>query len=447
MKIVAFEKNYPFRDKMPVVHYPIASQKAGKNESNGEHLNYHLDDSSNTNHLIYIHFPFCESLCYFCPYSKILKSEGLIRAYLNALKKEIILYSQKPYVRKMNFVSVYIGGGTPSLLDANDLLDLLNILYVNYNLDSKVQITVEGSPLSFSYKKFKELKHGGVNRISMGVQTFDENLRKTLGLSQKSYQVKRTIEDSIKAGFKDVSIDLMYNLPNQTYDSFAEDIKQLLALGINQCTLYALSLVPTTRLFKQIEEHKIPDIMSEKGEYNYANISNYILKDAGLDQVTNTDWLYSSSKNVYADAGIMPSNNGFSNLLAFGASSFGEINNVAYLNTSDIDKYINALEQAEFPIAKYTVVEEEEKPYKYITMGLRKLNLSNDKFFNLFGVNLTDKWGELLKQLKEKNLIEISDKGIHLTSLGCFYVYNISKEFFSPKYSNNPQLGYCGKKI
>lgn len=423
-----FEKLYKFRDKMPVYHYPMPICEATDDIQNGVHLEDYESIPENNN--LYIHIPFCKSLCKFCPYTKWVAGDDKIKKYIDYLFKEIDMYSNKPYIKSMHFNAIYFGGGTPSLLSSKDVIKIISRIKSKFRLEDNAEITIEGSPLSFDIDKFQALKLAGVNRISMGVQTFNEQYSKMLGVPQEPDRACKIIREALSCNFDAVSIDLIYNLPGQKISEWEEDIKKAIELGVNQITLFPLALAPNTVLGNQVFSGKLPRINEQEVEYEFVELASNILKNHGFYQITNVDWISEGSNYKYCE-------NHFSklgNILGMGVGAFGELNGNSYINTARIDEYYSKLDEKLFPVKKYSETAD-ELIYQYMSMKLRCLKISDDDFSKKFGVSMYKHFKSQIEKLSGMGLIENANGEIRVTDLGSFYLYDISKEFVSPKYS------------
>ncbi len=378
-----FKQRFPQRDKMPVYHYPLALRPANDFIRAGNHLN-NIGPDRRKGHNLYIHIPFCEKFCSFCPFVKSLKNDQLIENYLKALDVEMKLYSKTNYVKNLNFTAVYFGGGTPSILSIEQLINLLKKIRSLFNISSDAEITIEGSPSSLGLKKLQALKKAGVNRISMGVQTFDNKLGEILELPQESATSKKAIRNALET-FDTVSIDLIYNIPGQSLDLFKNDLKQSIDLGINQITLFPMAIVPFTKLFKFIKEGQAVEIQPDEKEHEFYQTAMDFLAQKGFSQKTNYDWTKPEAEFKYSTQHFKE----FSNILGVGAGAFGEIDNVVYVNTGLLPIYQNATGKGLFPVNVWEQLDGEEM-HKFMAMGIKGLTLSDQIFKSKFNKSMFD---------------------------------------------------------
>ena len=268
---------------------------------------------------IYIHIPFCNSICSYCDFCKFLYNKKWVDNYLNALQKEINKNYKNELVR-----TIYIGGGTPSSLNIGELNKLFDIIKI-FKKDKKIEFTFECNIEDINEPKLELLKNNGVNRISIGVESFNDKYLKFLGRNYKSKDIMNRI-DLVKKYFDNINIDLIYALPNQTLEELESDIDKFLSLDIDHISTYSLIIEPNTKLYinktKNIDEEKdfemynlICNKLKNKG-YNHYEISNF--SKESFESKHNL--IYWNNLEYYG----------------FGAGASGYINNIRYDNTRNL---------------------------------------------------------------------------------------------------------------
>lgn len=346
---------------------------------------------------IYIHIPFCHNICSYCDFAKIYYNEKYINKYLDALKKEIQLKYKNEIVK-----TIYIGGGTPTSLNIDDLEKLLKITEV-FNKDKKIEFTIE-SNVELSLDKIKLLKKYNVNRISLGVQSFNNKILKILNRTHNENDIIKCINLLKENDFNNINIDLIYAVTNDI-NIVKEDIKKALNLNINHISCYSLIIENNTMLkinnYQNIDEdieyeiYKYIENMLEKNNFIHYEISNY--SKAGFESIHNKNyWL----------------NNSY---YAFGLGAVSYLNNIRITNTRNINKYINNdYETSRIKENKKMQMENE------IMLGLRMLKGINlNTFYLKYNKKLEDvfKIDDLLKDkilIKENNHIKVDKKYIYL---------------------------------
>lgn len=339
---------------------------------------------------VYIHLPFCTNICSYCDFTKILYQEKYIADYIDALSKEIS-HNYKGELIK----TIYIGGGTPSCLSIKHLQKLFMVIKM-FNCAKEVELTMELNPNDLSEQLLLFLYKNKVNRLSIGVQTFNLKHLKVLNRTCDLEQLKKQIKIARKIGFNNISVDLIYALVGQTHQELKEDLEEILKLDIEHISTYSLMIEPRTMLyikgFQPLDEdldyemyQMINDVLTKNGYLHY-EISNYCQPN------------YESKHNLVY----------WNNLpyYGFGMGASGYIDNIRYTNTSNINKYIN------FQSREEEVVSLEEKLQNEFMLGFRKIKgINKQVFYEKYGFNLEE-------MLKIKQLIK---EGKLISS--CEYIY------------------------
>ncbi len=328
---------------------------------------------------IYIHIPFCSSICTYCDFCKLLKNEKWINQYLDALAQEI-----KEKYKKEKVKTIYIGGGTPSSLSLENLKKLFNILKI-FNLDSQCEITFETNSEDLTIEKINFLKKH-INRLSIGIQTFDKNIIKTLN--------RKLNIDNVKLAFKNfdnINIDLMYGFQNQNIEKLKQDLKEIIKLNPKHISTYCLIIEPHTKLY--IDNYIPIDDDKERQMYDLIvetlNENNYIQYE-----------LSNFSKKGYKSKHNLTYWNN-DNYYGFGLGASGYINNVRYENTRSLNKYL----KGNYIKEKYELSLEETIQNEFI-LGLRKIKgINKEKFYYKYKINIKNIL-PVQKLLSQKILLE-----------------------------------------
>lgn len=420
---------YAFRE-IGIGHYPLGIYNVG--DKRVEDL-MKLGNENLKSKLLYIHIPFCQSICPFCPYPKAIHNEGTKDSYLAALMKEINLYSQQPHIAVNNIEAIYFGGGTPSTLTEGEIEALFKKLKSMLNIKTVEEITFEGNPASFTREKIKLLKSLGVNRISLGVQTFNDVLSERLGLIQKEKNSVNAIEWCRKEGIDNISIDLMYNLPGQTVENWAEDIEKVAMYGIHHVSLFSLKIIPGFKLFKLIQDGKVCPCGSLEFEEELFKTAGTMLENEGYKPESTYDFVLPGKEHLYSRKHFRS----FMDILALGMGSFGEINDCVYQNAMTITEYIEKVSSNQLPVVKWYQVTERDLQNRYLAMGFRLLEVDRLDFVQKFGIDPEAKFKEIFEKLYSNKLLEAVGQKIRLTKRkGVFWGNNICKEFCTDTFRN-----------
>lgn len=331
---------------------------------------------------IYIHIPFCTHICSYCDFPKVIKNKMWVMPYLESLKKEIELNYKGEKIK-----TLYIGGGTPSSLNEEELNYLFDILKI-INKSELIEYTFECNPIDINEKFLKTLKQNGVNRLSIGIQSFNKDILRYLNRDY-DIDIKKVINMS-KKYFDNINVDLMYAIEKEKIEDLKEDLKKIIDLDINHISCYSLILEPNTKLYvehvKEIDEeldyemYKLIENTLKQNGFNHYEVSNYAKKN------------YESKHNLNYW------NNG--KYYGFGLKASGYLD-YRYTNKSNLTEYINNNYDKEIEVIDKNL----EMEYEMI-LGLRKLEgVNKDKFFKKYNVNIKDKY-DIENLLKENKLKE-----------------------------------------
>jgi len=372
----------------------------------------------------------CDSKCAFCYFPTTATSKTRIEPYLDTLKKELEMYAQTKYVKTSVFDEIVLGGGTPSILSAKQMIDLIDFCKERFTTNDEYFIKVTGSSKSFDTKKIVKLAEYGVYQMDMGAQTFDNKVRKLLCLPDTAENVELAIKTARKLGLC-VCVDLMYNLPGQTIESWISTLKKAIELDVEIDT-YSLEVYPGTALEKQIKSGLIPPQGDAEYEKQLYLAAYKVLTDAGYravghDRFSRVEWHYREScLNGWPWGGI----------LTTGAGCFmGYLQRFSYSNLEDINEYMATVDAGRLPIKRLSESSPEDMMRRTMTRLYLRLPVNKIEFKQKFGKIPEDVFSQQLQRLKDKGLIEIDDKEIRITKLGDIWKGNIAWEF-APKTSN-----------
>ena len=358
---------------------------------------------------VYIHIPFCDTICSYCDFCKFLKNDEWICKYLDALDKEI----SKRYKGEV-IETLYIGGGTPSSLNIDELEKLFDILKV-IKRSKDIEFTFECNIENIDYDKLKLLYKNGINRLSIGVQTFNDKYLNYLNRNHTKKDVKDKINIAKSIGFKNINIDLIYAIPNETLEELNNDIDEFLKLDINHISTYSLILEPNTKLFidneKSIDEDLdyemyklICNRLKEKG-YTHYEISNFA-KEGYESKHNLTYW---NNEEYYG----------------FGLGASGYINGIRYDNTRNFNKYLEGNY-----IKESHKLSKDEKIENEFILGLRKINgIDKESFKKKYDKDIKE-IEAVNRLLKEKKLFE-NKKNIYINPEYIYISNNILIEFIN----------------
>ena len=382
---------------------------------------------------LYVHIPFCKQKCYYCDFISYANKECLIERYIKCLKKEIIKYATENKVMSEHNLepryiikTIYIGGGTPSIIDEIYIANIIETIKSNFNLKEDIEITIEVNPGTVNKEKLKVYKEIGINRLSIGLQAVQNDILKKIGRIHTYEEFKDTYDYAREVGFDNINVDLMINLPNQTLDNIKESVKAIINLKPEHISVYSLILEENTKMYDMVEANLITLAEDEeerkmywyvkealeKHKYIQYEISNF--SKPGFKSNHNADcW----KQNEYIGVGTA-------------ASSF--IDDNRYSNNKNLEEYIENIENNN--INKNLILEEkldnESKMNEYMILGLRMIEGVNIKEFEQkFKVNPIMKYCKILDKLNHEGLIEVDANNIRLSKKGIDLANLVWEEF------------------
>lgn len=348
----------------------------------------------------YIHIPFCKQKCKYCSFVSFPAIEKK-QDYLRALQKEI-----NYFYKGETLATIYFGGGTPSLLEAEEFKVILD----NFQYQKDTEITAELNPETLTLEYLHDLKKIGINRISIGCQTFDDNVLKIIGRRHTAKQVETTVKWAQAAGFDNISIDFIYGLPMQTVNNFASDLKKAVALGIQHISLYGLKIDEGCFFYNNIPKN-LPDNDTQADMYLKAI---EILKDFNHYEVSNFGKPSRHNLNYWNNE----------NYYGFGTAAHGYTDNTRYANFNTLDEYIqNPLKhKSKIKLTKQDQLEEE------IFLGFRRMDgINTDKINAKYNIDFEKKYKSIFK--KYNDFFVKTDLGYALNIEGVLISNDILCEF------------------
>lgn len=360
---------------------------------------------------LYIHIPFCKQKCFYCDFCSFAATEGEQSCYVDSLIKEIQLYHKA--LGRLSLKTIFIGGGTPSILSIHDMTRLVQTIHACFEVDDEVEFTMESNPGTVTMAKLKAYRGLGINRISMGLQATQNHLLKKLGrihtfeIFLESYQLIR------KAGFENVNIDLMYGLPDQTEAMWQETLEKVVGLEPEHLSAYSLKIEEGTPFDHMYEEGKLT-VPSEEADRRNHHVAMSYLKEHGYEHYEISNF----SKPGYRCAhNLVYWHN--AHYIGVGLGAHGYLGSVRYGNVLDLESYSQLLNNDKWPRASEETIGVKDAMFETIMLELRLMEgLSLLAFKERFGYYLYDLVGDEVKKcIAEGLLVECSGR-LCLTEFG-----------------------------
>ncbi|MFJ7920297.1 radical SAM family heme chaperone HemW [Lysinibacillus fusiformis] len=373
---------------------------------------------------VYIHIPFCHQICNYCDFNKFYFKNQPVDEYIEALGEEMALATQKNPESFRHIETIFLGGGTPTALSPQQLDKLLTLIRTYIPMNSVTEFTSEANPDELSVEKLQVLFEGGVNRLSMGVQSFDQGLLQKIGRTHSNEHVYETIALAKKIGFQNISIDLMYGLPGQTMAQWKDSLEKALALDLPHFSAYSLIVEPKTIFYNQYAKGKLL-LPTEDLEADMYDVLMQQMELHGLQQYEISNFAkpgyHSEHNKIYWD------NDEYA---GFGAGAHGYLAGVRYSNHGPLKKYMETVFAGELPIVHEHEVSQAEKREEQMFLGLRKTEGVQHKIYEeKLKVPIVAHYDSVLKELVSKGLLEHDDVGVRLTRKGRFVGNEVFQQF------------------
>lgn len=360
---------------------------------------------------LYIHIPFCAKKCLYCDFPSWQGCESYFEDYTESLLNEI--KNGERIYSDYDISTIFIGGGTPTVLSPKLLGKITDAVLERYNVESNAEITSEANPGTVDGYKLKEMKAMGINRLSFGVQAWQNNILKALGRIHDRETFLKNFDEAKNAGFENINCDLMFSLPNQTFKDWMETLENFSKLDIQHISAYSLIVEDGTPFKKMQEEGRLllPDEETDRKMYSAAN---EILAKNGFERYEISNFAkkgFESRHNItYWETRPY---------IGFGLGSHSYFQAERYNNTYDLKEYIAANGDAKKLRENKEILTDKEKEEEFMFMGLRmKKGISTDEFSRRFGRDIYSVYGEKIEELLDEKLIEKKENRIMLTERG-----------------------------
>lgn len=368
---------------------------------------------------LYIHIPFCDHKCIYCDFYSIITSDN-IEHFLSALKKEADYYSSL-YSTNRVITSLFFGGGTPSLMSTEYIFEIINHLKSKFHFSDKAEITLETNPGTVNKEKLIGFRNSGINRISIGIQSFDENDLKFLTRIHDKQTAIKTVYNAAEAGFENINIDLIFNLPGQSKEKWKLNLQQAIELPIKHISAYSLILERGTILNKLVLDGKV-QIQDEDYDAELYELTIDFLSENGFIQYEVSNFAKPGYECIHNKAYWH-----HQDYIGLGPSAHSFVENKRWWNYSSLKRYISEIELNQNAVMNYETLNQQQLQDEYIMLALRSDGIKIEEFIKRFGNDWLDKRSKDFEILKNQDLLEVKHNSIKLTSKG----YAICDEILS----------------
>ncbi len=373
---------------------------------------------------IYLHIPYCLHKCGYCDFNSHPENAKEASHYVDALLKELEFYSET--LKKYTVPTVFMGGGTPTILPPAQLKEILDKVRQNFNLTPDCEITIEANPATIKLQTLQEIREAGYNRISIGVQSFDEKELQLLERVHNEEEIHTTVKRARSAKFDNLSMDLMFALPDQTLEKWQSHLKQAIAKNPDHLSTYNLTIEPATAFFKLHEKGKIC-LPHEDKQLEMYETTIQVLEDAGYSQYEISNF---SKPGMESQHNINYWNNG--EYLGVGAGASSYLNGERFKNINLPSIYIREIVANETAIESKERLEPLEAMGETLMLGLRLLKgISIDVFEKRFQVSFQKVYGNVIEPLLTQELITLNQNRIALSRKGLFLADSVILKFMA----------------
>jgi len=383
---------------------------------------------------LYLHIPFCRKRCKFC-YFRIYtdKNASQIEEYLDALAKEVEVYSQLPAVADRLLKFVYFGGGTPSYISVKHLQSLAEKLKSSISWDGAEEVTFECEPGTLSQSKLEAIREIGVTRLSLGIENFDDFILKENGRAHLSKEIFEVMPWINQLDFDQLNIDLIAGMVGETWESWKENVQKTIDLNPDSVTIYQMELPFNTVYTKELGEGKIhvADWQTKRdwNQFAFEELAKVGYEISSAYTMVKKD---KPCKFVYRDSVWQGTD-----MLGTGVASFGHMGHVHIQNTASWDKYVAQLKSGELPLSRAFLATDDERLTREMILQLKLGKISTEYFQEKFGSDIQHKFSKSYQTLEQEGMVTLNGREIKLTPKGLLRVDSLLPEFYENKYQNS----------
>ncbi|MDW8516127.1 radical SAM family heme chaperone HemW [Priestia flexa] len=370
----------------------------------------------------YLHIPFCHHICHYCDFNKVFFKNQPVMPYLEKMRDEMKQTVERYPANDLK--TIFVGGGTPTALDEKQLTYFLESIHESFPVHDVKEFTFEANPNELTEEKLRILHAYGVDRLSIGVQTFNEQLLEKIGRVHSNQQAFQAVDEARKIGFRNISLDLMYSLPGQTISDFKETLDIAFSLDVEHISAYSLIIEPKTVFYNLMNKGKLRVPSQEDEAFMYEMLMDEMDKH-GYSQYEISNFArsgYESFHNLtYWD------NNDY---YGIGAGAHSYIDGIRRSNIAPLKKYMQAVTETNHAYLDEISVSKVERMEEEMFLGLRKTNgVNKASFYEKYKVEMNDVFSEPIKEYTNKGLLEQTESSLRLTKKGRFLGNEVFQAF------------------
>jgi oxygen-independent coproporphyrinogen-3 oxidase len=387
---------------------------------------------------IYVHLPFCRKRCHFCyfrVYTGRDAKRNRVTSYIDAVLEELNLYAKTPLMAGRRPRYVYFGGGTPSFLSPEQLRQLFGGLKRLFPWDEVEEVTFECEPGTLDDEKLRTLRELGVTRLSLGIENFDDEILRSNGRAHLTKEIYRSYDFARSLKFKQINIDLIAGMLNETEANWRQCIAKTIALAADCVTIYQMEIPFNTTIYQEMKNRgeivaPVADWPTKRAwvDYAYAELerAGYTVTSAYTAVRDPKDFRFLYRDYLWKGA----------DMVALGVASFGHFRGTHYQNEKDFEPYVQRLRQNELPIYRALGMTEEEKLIREVILQMKLGQLDGEYFRQKFGVDILTRFAQPLATLREAGHLTIADGRVIVNRQGLLRVDELLHEFFLPEHSH-----------
>ncbi|QCS51902.1 radical SAM family heme chaperone HemW [Priestia flexa] len=370
----------------------------------------------------YLHIPFCHHICHYCDFNKVFFKNQPVMPYLEKMRDEMKQTVERYPANDLK--TIFVGGGTPTALDEKQLTYFLESIHESFPVHDVKEFTFEANPNELTEEKLRILHAYGVDRLSIGVQTFNEQLLEKIGRVHSNQQAFQAVDEARKIGFRNISLDLMYSLPGQTISDFKETLDIAFSLDVEHISAYSLIIEPKTVFYNLMNKGKLRVPSQDDEAFMYEMLMDEMDKH-GYSQYEISNFArsgYESLHNLtYWD------NNDY---YGIGAGAHSYIDGIRRSNIAPLKKYMQAVTETNHAYLDEISVSKVERMEEEMFLGLRKTNgVNKASFYEKYKVEMNEVFSEPIKEYTNKGLLEQTESSLRLTKKGRFLGNEVFQAF------------------